>query len=92
MKQTTDDLKVIRQKPNEYLIESLEKVLEQAKEGTLQGIAYVKLFDNGNTAHGWNIPGSQSRRIPSLIGGAQIMATDLANELTGIEPGIIKDG
>lgn len=87
-----DDLKVIRQKPNQFLVESLDRLSEQAKEGTLQGIAYVKLYDNGNTAHGWAIPGRQSRRIPSIIGGVQLMATDLANELTGIEPSIIKDG
>lgn len=87
-----DDLKAIRKKPNQSLIESLDRLSDQAKEGKLQGIAYVKMYENGNTAHGWNIQASQTRRIPSVLGGMQLMATDLANEFTGINAGSIKDG
>ena len=87
-----DDLKVIRQKPNQKLVDTFDRLRDSAKEGTIQGIVYVKLYKNGDTAHGWNIPANQTRRIPSLLGGMQLLATDLANDLNGIEPRIIKDG
>ena len=87
-----DDLKVIRQEPYSGLVSRLEKLLAAAKKGEIQAIVYVKMYPNGSTAHGWSIPAHKTKGIPALLGGAQIMSTDLANDLNGIEARIIRDG
>jgi hypothetical protein len=42
----------IHSEANGELVDLLEEVLKDAKNGKIQSIAYVALFENGTTSHG----------------------------------------
>ena len=45
-----------KQEPSELMVSALEKLLEDAKEGTLQGMVGVAIFDDGTTDQFWYEP------------------------------------
>ena len=73
------DLKVIRQKPNENLIQYLELALKLAKEGELKGIVVAQLWSNESTSHAWRLPGDSLWNTPRIIGEMHVTMTALSN-------------
>ena len=75
-----DDLKAIKRKPNQNLIEGLERALKQAKTGDIQGMLWVDFWDNDMTSHGWALPDRyRDWKATLLIGEMYKAITDLAN-------------
>lgn len=88
-----DDLKAIRQKPNQNLIKAIETALEHAKSGDLQGMLYIDYWDSDMTSHGWVLPHRyRIQKTTLLLGEMHKAMADLANELNGIDSEIIKGG
>lgn len=46
-------LQAITQPPNARLIEYLENLMEDAKSGEVQGLAYVVVYNDGCVGHSW---------------------------------------
>ena len=75
-----DNLAAIRRKPNQTLIESLEKALEQAKTGDLQGMFWIDYWDTDMTTHGWALPDKYKNwKATLLIGEMHKAILDLGN-------------
>lgn len=49
-------LDVTTAKPNQGLIDQLETLLEDAKNGELQGVLFVVQYAGEGTTHGWSVP------------------------------------
>ena len=60
--------------PNPDLIKSLETMLEEAKAGILQRIAYQKLYNCGSTRHGWVVFSKDD--MIRLLGAGAVMNSD----------------
>jgi len=88
--QRTDELKAIRQKPNEELIGFLENMLGDAKEGRLQGLIFAKVWDDDTTGNGWSV--KHKYLAPKLIGEIFMTMTALSNNTDGIDSRIIYKG
>ena len=75
-----DDLKAIKRKPNQNLVEGLENALQEAKAGDLQGMLWIDYWDTDMTTHGWSLPDKhKSWKSTLLIGEMHKAITDLAN-------------
>lgn len=60
-------LSVIEAKPNRELIEQLEDVLERARTGEIQGVAYVISYQANLVGSGWaGIAGNRMRIMGEL--------------------------
>jgi len=69
-------LSEIKSEPVQELIESLQGLIEDAKQGELQGIAYVCLADDNRTSFGWNISTVRKKdRISAIIGELDMLKT-----------------
>jgi len=70
------DVIPIHPEPNELLVELLEKVLKEAKNGSIQGIAYAALFEDGSSDNGWAwIP--DTTLITGLLGEVSLLRAEI---------------
>ena len=74
----TDELKEVRNRPNKELIIYLEKYLEMAKSGEIQGIADVVVWHNGATSQGWLAP-EQGWYLSHIIGELYMLIVRFSN-------------
>lgn len=65
--------------PNTELIERLERMLEDAKSGHLQCVAYANLYHDCQMGYGW-VTGTRDDAA-KLLGKAQVMVVDMAQGL-----------
>lgn len=79
-----DQLKEIRQTPNQEVIKALETALELAKSGEVQGIAVVQIWDDGGTTHWWRLEKIWMSKASHVIGEAHCLMTGLSNSKDGI--------
>ena len=70
--------------PNTELIDRLEKLLKEAKDGEIRSLIYVVGWNDSDSSHGWVID-SRSHRKP-LIGAHAMLHHDLIDN-TGLEFG-----
>ncbi len=83
-----DELKEIRREPNTQLIVELESLLEDAKSGEVQGLAWVTFYYDERTANGWALKNSGKGlcrgKIATVIGETHMLMTSLSNNFDGI--------
>lgn len=70
-------LSVIKDEPNNELIEQLEHLLKEAKSGELQAIFYAASWNDNGTSHGWT---SHKRNHKRIMGELHQMLHDLAGQ------------
>ena len=71
-----NDIAAVKKRPNKQLVETLEGLLDLAKRGELQGVAYCSLWDDESTSHGWAI--RKGWKTSAIIGEAQMLQIQLA--------------
>ena len=62
-------LQTIQTAPNQDVIGHIENLLEHAKCGELQGIAYVGSWDDTRTSSSWCLPGAFNKNRTSAVIG-----------------------
>ena len=70
------DIIPIHPEPNEKLVELLEKMLKEAKNGSIQGIAYAALFEDGCSDNGWAWVDDGSM-ITHLLGEVSLLRAEI---------------
>ncbi len=72
----------LKQKPNQDVIESLERALEKAKNGEIQGFIMVRQYANGS-GNTWS--GLSRDQVPKLLGEILLMAVQLSHATDGVD-------
>lgn len=70
---------VQRQEPNNQLIVGLEELIDQARSGFVQAVAYATINQDGGTTTGHHYPANTD--AITLIGATHLLAADLAQGL-----------
>ena len=68
----------IRRKINPEFIESLEKLLADAKSGEINAIVYALSYEDGSTANGWVSP---DKNLMAIIGEVETLKFELITNL-----------
>jgi len=78
------NLTEIKTKPDQDLIAHLEKTLEYAKSGQLQGMIEVYIWDDGSTASGWALSSKFVYKLSAMFGEMFLLFNKLGNRDTGV--------
>lgn len=65
--------------PHELTIERLEGLLERARKGEIQGIAYSLISHVGDTSTGWTCRNNHD--AIKCLGAARLLEVDMANNI-----------
>ncbi len=77
-----NELKEIAKRSDPVLVEHIEKLLEYAKSGELQGIIHVDLFSGGGANYAWYA--DETHEQPAIVGSLFGLITALSNNSEGM--------
>lgn len=66
--------------PDEGVIKALEKLLEEAKNGDIQCMAYAISYSDAFTTNGWC---GMNKNNTAMLGELNVLAADLTNCIIG---------
>lgn len=75
--------KGIKKEPEQEVINILEDMLKEAKDGHIRSFIAVKLFSNGSSAQSWG--GLETKDTPKLLGEILMMASRLSVSIDGVD-------
>ena len=63
--------------PDQNVIDAIKRLLNEARTGEIQGIAYVVMLDDKCTANGWS---GMNKNNMAMIAELEIVKTEIINE------------
>ncbi len=67
-------------KPNDILVGELERMLQQARVGEIQTIAYVAIFESGDSDNGWAM-NDDKNIVVRLLGEICLLRAELEDDI-----------
>jgi len=77
----TDPIKLVQNEPRQVVIDHLEYLLKEAKDGTMRSIAYACVYTEQKTGSGWCGVDEDAGKGTTLIGELSVVQARIETQI-----------